>query len=114
MIQQSRQLETTDGVMLMTSMTDHGCNSFFPTKRSEWRTGRWVGIGALAMTLGALTLGLVYASRTQPASAVGIGASSPAPSPAPLSSPQRPKPVLQAMRQVPLAQLALAFAENRR
>jgi hypothetical protein len=113
MIQQFRQLETTEEVMLMTSITDNRGYSFSPTKRSEWRTGQWVGIGALAMTLGALTLGLVYASRIQPASAVGTGAPSPAPPPAPLPSPQRLEAARRATAPTILPTPSLAFIENR-
>ncbi|MDE2485154.1 MAG: hypothetical protein KGL32_07935 [candidate division NC10 bacterium] len=96
----------------MASMTDHRCNSFSPIGRSEWRTGRWAGIGALAMTLGTLTLGLVYASRTQPASAVGTGASSSASPPAPLTSPQRLKAVRRVTVPTTLPTPSLVFVKN--
>ncbi|MDE2179900.1 MAG: hypothetical protein KGJ40_03510 [candidate division NC10 bacterium] len=96
----------------MTSVTDHRCGSFSPTGRSEWRTGRWVGIGALAMTLGALMLGLIYASRIQPASAVGTGAPSLALPPAPLPPPQRLEAARRATVPTTLLTPSLVFAKN--
>src|SRR5574337_434250 len=83
MTQQVGQLVKGEGATLMISATDHGCPSFSPTGRSEWRTGRKVVVGALAMTLGALALGLVSASRTQPAGAVRTDVLPAAPSPTP-------------------------------
>src|SRR5574337_1774836 len=77
------QSERADDAILLISATEHGSRSLSPTGRSEWRTGRQVVVGALAITFGALALGLVSASRTQPAGAVRTDVLPAAPSPTP-------------------------------
>lgn len=75
----------------MISATDHRCRGFSPTGRAERRTGRWAVVGVLALTLGTSMLGLVYASRTQFASAVRKSTAPATPPPAPHSSVLRPE-----------------------
>lgn len=65
----------------MIGTNDHGTRVCSPMGRSTRRTGRWAGIGVLVMTLGALALWLVYASRTQPADALRTSVIPSAPSP---------------------------------
>jgi len=72
--------------MLLISATDHGSRRFSCAGRSEPHTDRLVVVGVLVMTLGALALGLVFASRTTPAGAVRTDVLPAAPSPAPQSS----------------------------
>ncbi len=92
MIRHLRELERTGEAILMVSVNDHGCRSASPTGRSEPRTGRWVGVGVLVMTLEALVLGLVDTSPTRPASAARTSVIPATPPPALRSSPQQPKP----------------------
>lgn len=91
MEQHCRRPMRSDKAMLMISATDRGCRSCSPTGWSKRRTSRWVGIGVLAMTLGALALGLVDTSPTQPASAVRTRVIPATPPPAPRPSAQRPE-----------------------
>lgn len=71
--------------MLLISATDHGSRRFSCAGRSEPHTDRLVVVGVLVMTLGALALGLVFASRTTPAGAVRTDVLPATPSPAPQS-----------------------------
>lgn len=113
MEQQVRQPTTSEEAMLMVSATDQCCHGFFSTDRSERYTGRLVGVGVVVITFGALALGLVYASRTQPAGAVRTDMLQATPPPTLRLSPQRPRPALQPGRRTPHVQLALALTENR-
>src|SRR5574337_1385240 len=107
------QSERADDAIPLISATEHGGRGFFPTGRSEWRTGRQVVVGALAVTLGALALGLVFASRTQPAGAVRTDVLPAAPSSAPRSPLRRPKSAPQATRQAQPTPFSLAFTTHR-
>ncbi len=102
-----------DKAMLMISVTDHGCRSCSSTGWSERRTSRWVGIGVLAMTLGALALGLVDTSPTRPASAVRTNVIPATPPPAPRLSVPRPEGAQKRTRQMIRTQSPLPLYENR-
>lgn len=99
--------------MLMISATDHGCHSCSPTGWSERRISRWVGIGVLAMTLGALALGLVDTSPTRPASTVRTSVIPATPPPAPRSSAQRPEGDRRRTIQMVRTQSPLPLLESR-
>ncbi|MBZ0169592.1 hypothetical protein MELA_00572 [Candidatus Methylomirabilis lanthanidiphila] len=85
---------------------------FSPTRRSERRTGRWAVVGVLALTLGTWALGLVYASHTQPASAVRTSIAPATPPPALRPPAPRTETARQATRQISRPRSSRAFIEN--
>lgn len=112
-MQHRRQPERRGKATLTSSATDHGCRSYSSTGWSERRTSRWVGIGVLAMTLGALALGLVDTSPTRPASAVRTSVIPATPPPAPRSSARRPEGARRQTTQIVRTQSPLPRFENR-
>lgn len=113
MMRQLRQPERTEKVMLMISVNDYGYRSSSSADRSEWRIGRWAGVGVLAMTLGALAIGLLNSSLTRSASAVRTSAIPATPSPALRSSAPRLETARRVAMQMASTQPTLALIENR-
>lgn len=113
MEQHFRRSMRSSKAMLMISATDHGCHSCSPTGWSERRISRWVGIGVLAMTLGALGLGLVDTSPTRPASTVRTSVIPATPRPAPRSSAPRPAGARRRTMQKVHTQSPLPLLESR-
>lgn len=91
MTRQLRRLEKGDEAILLVGATAPRDPGFSQTGRLERRTGRWAVVGVLALTLGTSMLGLVYASRTQSASAIRKSVAPATPPPAPHSSVLRPE-----------------------
>lgn len=112
MMHQLRQLERIDEAILVISENDRSFSISSSSGRSWCRTGRWVVVGVLVMTLGAWALRLVDPSLFTPASALRISAIPATPPPTPRSSSPRPDAAPQAIRQTPLAQLPLASIES--
>lgn len=113
MEQYFKQPVRSDEPTLKISATDHICCSGSPTGWSERRTSRWAGAGVLAMTLGALAIGLVDSSHTRPASAVRTTAIPATPPPAAHSSAPTAEATRRGTMQIARSQSPVALIENR-
>lgn len=113
MMQQLRRLRKGDEAVLMVGATGPRCPSFSPAGRTERRTGRWAVVGVLALMLGTWVVGLVYASRTQPASTLRTSVAPATPPPASShQAPPRTETVRSAAMPFPRPHSSRAFVAN--